>query len=158
MKCEKYSSNSGVPDENAPGLRCPLFVKDCLGFTLVEVMIASGILCMCLFAILALLSSSLSNARLLQKRNTDPRSSIAALLYDQFTHTNAVSAGSGSGDLHDLGLDYDYNWDLDQAGTNGLCELDIVVRDKSHAKSEDMKMQLLIYLPQFQQGLGGGFH
>ena len=41
------------------------------GFTLLEVMIASGILFLCLFAILQLLSVSLRNARVLQRTQVD---------------------------------------------------------------------------------------
>jgi len=46
-------------------------LKFAAAFTLLEVMIASGILFLCLFAILQLLSSSLRGARILQRTTVD---------------------------------------------------------------------------------------
>ena len=80
-------------------------------FTLIEVMVASGILFMCLFAVLAVLSNGLRNARALQRRTLDP-GMAAAELYTQFTTTNRIGACSGSGDFGDVYPDYRYSYDL----------------------------------------------
>ena len=45
--------------------------KNSRAFTLLEVMIAAGIFFMAIFAILALVSSNLKNARLIQKSHVD---------------------------------------------------------------------------------------
>src|SRR5258708_3278 len=71
-------------------------------FTLMEVMIAVGILFMCLFAVLALLSNSLRSARMLQQHRTVDTATIAGLLYVQLANTNQVSEGEQRIDLEDL--------------------------------------------------------
>lgn len=121
-------------------------------FTLIEVMIAGGILFMCLFAILALVANGLRNARALQATKTDPRASIASQLYFELTHTNNISQQSGSGEFGD----YTYDWDLTQLETNGLCELDISVGPSDMVPSSASKLQVVMYLPQMRQTLGGG--
>ena len=151
---------SGAHDQN--GLRVQSWAlktarfRAASAFTLLEVMIAGFILFSCLFAILALLSNSLSNARLLQKKNADPRSTVASELYYTFSHTNSLSEGSGSGDLQDLDMDYDYNWNLTDI-TNGLCLVDVVIHQSHGGKGGDQKMQFLMFAPQMQQqGFGAG--
>ena len=69
-------------------------------FTLLEVMIASGILFMCLFVILQLLSTSLKNARILQRSTVD-----AGMLAAQLSLTNKLSEGTESGDFGKLNPD-----------------------------------------------------
>jgi hypothetical protein len=115
-------------------------------------MIAGGILFMCLFAILALVSNGLQNARALQGTKTDPRGSIASELFFELSHTNTLSEGGGSGEFGD----YRYDWELRQIETNGLCQVDIAVRPPSHARSDPLTMQMVMYLPQLQQRPGGG--
>jgi hypothetical protein len=119
---------------------------------LIEVMIAGGILFMCLFAILALLSNGLRNARALQDTKSDPRSSVASLVYFELSHTNTLSESSGSGEFGD----YRYSWELSEIGTNGLCEVDIAVAPSARGPSGAAGMQMVMYLPQLQQRLGGG--
>ncbi len=65
-------------------------------FTLIEVMIALGIFFMATFAILALVSNILRNARGLQRPQID--AGMAAAIY---VNTNRFSVGSVSGDLSD---------------------------------------------------------
>ena len=115
-----------------------------------EVMIAGGILFMCLFAILLLVSNTLRNARFLQHTGMDA-GMAAAQLYVQLTTTNQVSEGSGTGDLGDLYPDYRYDWELTEIVTNGLCRLDIAVRPRSGARQVDSEMTLLLYLPNLQR-------
>jgi type II secretory pathway pseudopilin PulG len=119
-------------------------------FTLLEVMIAGGILFMCLFVILALISSSLRNARLLQQQKVDA-GMAAAQLSVQFANTNQLSEGSGSGDFGKWYPDFRYDWELKQIGTNGLCALDIVVRRHGSGPAAESQMTTLLYLPKLQQ-------
>jgi hypothetical protein len=119
-------------------------------FTLMEVMIAGGILFICLFAILALVSNGLRNAAMLQHQRVDA-SMAAALLTVEFSTTNQVSEGSGSGDFGKFNPDYRYDWKLTQIATNGLCELDIVVRSHNGSKPVESQLTTLLYLPNMQQ-------
>jgi Tfp pilus assembly protein PilV len=123
-------------------------------FTLIEVLIAGGILFMCLFAILALVANGVRNARTLQNSKTDPRSSIASILYYQLSHTNSLtlSDAAGSGEFGD----YQYRWELTEVETNGLCQLDIAISPPHKSKAEGYGVQMLMYLPQMQQRPGGG--
>jgi hypothetical protein len=118
---------------------------------LIEVMIAGGILFMCLFAILALVCNGLRNARALQMTKTDPRSSIASEIYFELSHTNTLSEGSGSGEFEN----YRYDWEVREIETNGLCEVDIAVAPSSRSQSGASTLQLVLYLPQMQQRPGG---
>ena len=124
-------------------------------FTLLEVMIATGILFMCLFAILAVVSGSLRNARALQHRPMDA-STAASMLYVQLTQTNHVTEGLQQVDFEDLDPDYSCEANLYQAETNGLCAVDVEIRRRSDNQVES-KMSFLVYLPNFQQtALGSG--
>jgi len=120
----------------------------CAGFTLIEVMIAAGILFACLFAILALLANSLRNARALQRKSADA-GMAAAQLYVQLTSTNQVYEGRGSGDFGDLYPDARYDYELQEIATNGLCQLDIVVTERSQAT--ESRMTMLIFLPNLRK-------
>jgi hypothetical protein len=71
-------------------------------FTLLEVMIAVGVLFMCLFAVLALLSNSLASARRLQQHRDIDTSSIAGLIYVQLVNTNTVNEGPVDVDLEEM--------------------------------------------------------
>jgi Tfp pilus assembly protein PilV len=121
-------------------------------FTLIEVMIAGAILFTCLFAILALLSNSLRNARALQNTKSDPRSSIASQVYYELSHTNTIAETSGSGEFES----YRYEYEVREIETNGLCEVDIALAGSSRVPVSAATMQMVMYLPQLQQKLGGG--
>ena len=92
-------------------------------FTLLEVMIASGIFFMATFAILALVSGTLRNARALQKPQVD-----AGLVAAEYMNTNRFSEGRTSGSFEDSLRDYSYETDTYIAGTNGLFQADMVLR------------------------------
>ncbi len=66
-------------------------------FTLMEVMIACGVFFMCVFAILALVSNTLRNARVLRATKVDP-----GMIAAQLSLTNRLFEGSESGDFGDL--------------------------------------------------------
>lgn len=114
-------------------------------FTLLEVVIASGILFMCLFTILALLSVALRNARALQKKKGELASMAAAEIYVLLTATNQVAEGSGSGDFGNSYPEYRYNWSLEEFATNGLCRVYIVV--EGPRREMEAKMETEMYLP-----------
>jgi Tfp pilus assembly protein PilV len=124
-------------------------------FTLMEVLIAGWILFMCLFAILVLVTNSLRNARALQLKRLDP-GMAAAQLYVDFTTTNRVSEGSGSGDFGDDFPEYQYDWNLTEVATNGLCELDITIHGPSSLRADESRLSLLLYLPNLQNGSMSG--
>jgi hypothetical protein len=66
-------------------------------FSLLEVMIASAIFFMAVFAILGLVSSSLNNLRRLQRPLVD-----ASVLASELSLTNKLTEGTDSGNLGDL--------------------------------------------------------
>jgi hypothetical protein len=108
-----------------------------------EVLIAGGILFMCLFAILALVSSSLSNARSLQKVPVDPAGMLAA----GASLGQKLQEGSDSGDF--AGLYPDYRWisQTNEVGTNGLFQVEFAVYKRSGERSVQSHMCILLYRP-----------
>src|SRR5215831_19268980 len=82
-------------------------------FTLMEVMVACGIFFMATFAILALVSTTLRNARALQRRDVD--AGMAASQVFETLKTNRMEQGSLSGDFGDVypGYSWEAAWDLD---------------------------------------------
>lgn len=94
-------------------------------FTLLEVMIASGIFFMATFAILALVSSTLRNLKALQKPQVDP-----GIVAAQYMNTNRWNEGTTSGRFEDALSDYSFEIDTYQAGTNGLLQADMVLRQR----------------------------
>src|ERR1700746_3688029 len=77
-------------------------------FTLIEVMIACGIFFMATFAILALVSTTLRNARALQRGDVD--AGMAAAQVYQTMKTNRVAESSGSGNFGEAYPDYGYEY------------------------------------------------
>ena len=124
-------------------------------FTLLEVMIAVGILFMCLFGILALLTNSLANARKLQQHRDIDTSSIAGMIYVQLINTNTVNEGPIDVDLEEMFPGSKCEADLTQVGTNGLCQVDFLVQRHSQLEAQS---HFLIYLPNLKQGMSRGLH
>ncbi len=110
-------------------------------FTLIEVMIALGIFFMATFSILALVSRSLRNARALQKIEVDA-GMVAAQLYK----TNRLTEGTDSGDFDKYYRDYSWTTDSQQIASNGLWQVDIVVRKRGVHEPVD-KMTVWLYSP-----------
>jgi hypothetical protein len=119
-------------------------------FTLLEVMIAVGILFMCLFAVLALLSNSLATARKLQQHRTIDAGTVAGLIYVQLSNTNQVSEGRVDIDLEEMYPGYKCDVDLQEAATNGLCDIEYRVTDPK--RQYDLHSHFLMYLPKLQKG------
>lgn len=115
-------------------------------FTLLEVMIASGILFISLFAILGLLATTLRNARGLQRAPVD-----AGMLAAELSLTNKLSEGSDAGDFKSYGDAYaDYRWtrEIFQAETNGLFAVDFVVYRRGKGQSPESHMTILLFRPE----------
>jgi len=111
-------------------------------FTLLEVMIASGIFFIAVFAILGLVSSCLRNARGLRHIEVDA-GMVAAQLYK----TNRITEGVLSGDFGDTYHDYSWETVTQEAATNKLYQVDIVVRKRRLENPIDT-MSVWIYSPE----------
>src|SRR5438045_2717477 len=120
------------------------------GFTLLEVMIAVGVLFMCLFAVLALLSNSLTSARKLQQRRDIDTSSIAGMIYVQLINTNTVNEGPVEINLDEMFPGSRCRADVTEVGSNGLCQVDF---DVERNQKVEAKLNFLIFLPNFKQGI-----
>jgi hypothetical protein len=109
------------------------------GFTLVEVMIASGILFVCLFAILGLLANILRNARFLQRASMNDAGTAAAYfssltnLHEPGTRTYAFS---DMGDFSDRYRDLKIDVSSEPFDTNGLWFVEYIVTRKSTGQIE----------------------
>ncbi len=111
-------------------------------FTLMEVMIAAALFFLAVFSILALVSSTLRNARALRHIQVDA-GMVAAQLYKTNRFTEGVETG-------DFGKDYpEYSWSREgvEAKTNGLWQFDIVVNRKGQSEPVD-KMSVFVFSPE----------
>ena len=125
-------------------------------FSLMEVMIASAILVMAVFAILALVSSALDNARRLQRPLVD-----ASAIIVQITLTNKLAEGPYSGNLGDLlgkaYQDYRYTGEIREVGSNHLYSVDYVIQNARGGSEIISRTTTLLYRPQSDPGsLDGG--
>jgi type II secretory pathway pseudopilin PulG len=118
-------------------------------FSLLEVMIASGIFFMAVFAILAMVSAVLRNARSLRRAELDA-GMVAAKVVGT---TNKFSEGIESGDFGNLYPDYSYETETYEAQTNGLWQIDIVVRRRGLQQPVD-SMSILVYSPDSSTRIG----
>ena len=125
-------------------------------FSLLEVMIASALFFMAVFAILGLVSSSLNNLRRLQRPLVD-----ASVLASELSLTNKLTEGKDFGNLADLlGKDYNgYRWTsvIQEVQTNKLFQVDFVVQNANGDRSVVSQISLLLFRPQSDAGsLDGG--
>jgi len=122
-------------------------------FSLLEVMIACGIFFMAVFAILALVSNSVRNARLLRRIEVD-----AGMVAAQLSKTNHVTLGNDSGDFGPLYRDYSWETFSDEVASNGLIQVDIIVRRRGLQQPSDA-MSIFVYDPTVKtSGPGGGLN
>jgi len=121
------------------------------GFSLLEVMFAVVAFCTATFAILALVSQSLDNARRLQRPMVD-----AGLLASQLSITNKFIEGRKSGDLGQLLGDayrgYTWTEDTGEEQTNKLFHVDIVIQRNSGDRPIVSAMRVLFYGPDSPAG------
>lgn len=126
-------------------------------FSLLEVMIAIGILMIGTFAILDLVSSSLANARRIQRPLVD-----ASALVSQLSLTNKLIEGVYSGNLSELlGKAYaDYKWtgEIREVQSNRLFQADFVIQPVNNSREIISRTTTLFYRPESPPGsLDGGF-
>ncbi|HZR19204.1 MAG TPA: hypothetical protein VFE51_18095 [Verrucomicrobiae bacterium] len=114
-------------------------------------MIACGIFFMATFAILALVSTTLRNARALQRGDVD--AGMAASQIYETLKTNRQAEISGSGNFGEAYPDYSYEFVSEQAETNGLLKVGIVVNRRGLQKPVDT-MTIWIYSPDAKTGPG----
>jgi len=118
-------------------------------FTLLEVMIAVGVLFMCLFAVLALLSNSLTAARKLQTHRVIDTGTVAGMVYVQLLNTNTITEGRVDLDLGDQFPGCKTDVEITQVGTNGLCQIDFLVERNQRL---ELQSHFLMYLPVMKVG------
>jgi len=114
-------------------------------------MIASGILFMCLFAILAVLSSALRNARMLQNAPLD-----AGMLAAELSLTNKLAEGTESGDCGELYPGYHWTRNITEVSSNGLFQVDFVIYRGSGSHAESSSMSVLMFRESARPGRIGG--
>lgn len=124
-------------------------------FSLLEVMIASAIFFLAVFAILGLVSASLSNARRLQRPQVDASPVLA-----QFASTNILVEGVYDGDLSEfLGDAYrEYRWtaEITEVETNKLFNVRCIVQP-TFGKEVISDLSTLLFRPDSPAGsLDGG--
>ena len=119
-------------------------------FSLLEVMIASGMFILSVFAILGLVSASLSNARRLQRPQVDASPVLA-----QFACTNKLVEDTYTGNLSDLlGKNYsDYRWTavVTEVATNKLFSVQCIVQP-TYGNEVISDLSTLFYRPESPPG------
>ena len=100
---------------------------------------------MCIFAILAMVSSMLRNARSLRRVELD-----AGMVAAQVCNTNKLYEGTESGDFGKLYPGYSWETATYEAETNGLFQVDIVVRRHGVPQPVD-QMSIFLYRPESPQ-------
>ncbi len=115
-------------------------------FSLLEVMIACGIFFMAVFTILALVSSTLRNARSLRRMEVD-----AGMVAAQMFKTNRLSEGKESGDFGEMYQEYSWDTDTFEVETNGLWQVDIRVLRRGKPDPVD-KSSIFIFSPESSSG------
>ena len=123
-------------------------------FTLLEVMIACGIFFMATFAILAMVSATLRNARGLQRGQV--HAGMAAALIVEALKTNRMDTGTDSGDFGEAYRDYSWDAEWHPYDTNGLLEVNITLNRHGSAIPAD-SLSSLVYDPNARSGPGSAF-
>ena len=111
-------------------------------FTLMEVMIASAIFFMAVFAILALVSTTLRNARALRHIEVD-----AGMVAAQLFKTNRFSEEIGTGDFGKAYPDYSWQTVSTEVQTNGLWQFNITVMRRGQHDPVD-EMSVYVFSPE----------
>ena len=123
-----------------------------------EVMIAIGVFCVGVFAILALVASVMHGARLLDRPMVD-----AGVVVSQIAQTNQLVEvrgvyGSLSEFLGDNYKDYSYEYDINEVQSNRLFQVDVkVTNDRAPGKPVVSQMSVQLFRPLSPAGsLDGG--
>jgi hypothetical protein len=125
-------------------------------FSLIEVMIAIGVLFICIFAILGVVSNGLRGARSLQRPDIDA-GTVAAFYSITNKHEEGIDSGTFDdlGDFPDAYRDYEWERECTEVGTNGLWLERIIVIRRSTGNPEST-IERLVYDPQSKGSLSGG--
>lgn len=120
---------------------------DVRAFTLMEVMIAIGVFCIGVGAILGLVSNVLHGARLFDRPMVD-----SGVVASEVSQTNKlVDLQVNNGDLSEfLGntyKGYDYVYGINEVESNHLYEVDINVTSDAPGKPTISKMSVLLFRP-----------
>ena len=115
-------------------------------FSLLEVMIAIGIFFMSTFVILSLVSSSLANARRLQRPMVD-----AAMIASELALTNQLVEINQSGDFGKLYPGYNWTASINEVQSNKLFQVDYVVH-RNGSREAMQTMSVLFFRPQSPAG------
>jgi len=120
-------------------------------FSLLEVMIAVGIFFIGVFSILGLVSSSLENARRLQRPLVDGGAVASWLAVTNIFHegTYTVNLGDLLGDAYH---GYDCTYDVEEVGTNKLFQVGYIVQSTTGDREIVSSMTNLFYSPQSPAG------
>jgi len=110
-------------------------------------MIAAGIFFMCIFAILAVVSQNIRNARLLQEPQVD-----AGMLLADLCQTNKLYEGTDSGGFGNQFPGYTWQSETRQVGTNGLFQVDYTISKPNGGPNTDSKMSAMFYKPDSPAG------
>jgi hypothetical protein len=105
-------------------------------------MIACGIFFMCIFSILAMVSSVLRNARSLRRTELD-----AGVVAAQISLTNKLYEGVESGDWGKIYPGCSWEAQILEVATNGLFQVDIVVHRRGVQQPVD-KMSIWLFRPE----------
>ncbi|MEI9962911.1 MAG: prepilin-type N-terminal cleavage/methylation domain-containing protein [Limisphaerales bacterium] len=116
-------------------------------FSLLEVMIAIAIFFLAAFSILALVSSSLGNARSLQR----PKVS-AAMLAGELSLTNQLVEGTYSGDFGELYPGYTWKSEIIEEQTNKLFRVNYIVQSAERDHPVVSQMSVVLFRPQSPAG------
>ncbi len=117
-----------------------------------EVMIAIGVFCIGVFAILDVVASVLHGARLLDKPMVD-----SGVVASEIAQTNSiVDQTSGFGDLSEFLGDpykgYAYAYTINEIESNRLYQADIAVTSDAPGKPVISKISILLFRPQSPAG------
>ena len=115
-------------------------------FTLMEVVIASALFFLAVFTILALVSTTLKNARALRRIEVD-----AGMVAAQLFKTNRFSEEVTSGEFGHAYPDYSWECASFEAATNGLWQFDIKVMRRGVHDPVD-QMTVFIFSPESSSG------
>ncbi len=121
-------------------------------FTLLEVMLAVGILFMCLFGVLALTSNSLASARKLQQHKDLDAGTFESMIYMQLVNTNQIDEGDADIDLGDEFAGYKHVINIATYGTNGLWDVEYDVANPQ--RKAEVHGHFLVYNPNGNRGGG----
>lgn len=108
-------------------------------FTLIEVILATAILFMCMFAILGVLASGIHAASILKKSGP-----TAGMVAAEMTMSNKLEEGFDSGTFGDIYPNYSWQRQIAVYATNGLFQVDISVFHDGDAVSS---LSMLLYRP-----------